>query len=72
MRAAVSIGAYLGETLRASAGAEWALESATSGPAGIVLRLGEAELKPLERVWLRLQNQVGPLADYAERAARGA
>ena len=72
VRAAVSIGAYLGETLRASAGAEWALESATSGPAGIVLRLGEAELKPLERVWLRLQNQVGPLADYAERAARGA
>ncbi len=70
VRAAVSIGAYLGETLRASAGGEWTSDDEASGAGSYVLLSGDAELRPVLRVWLRLQNQVGPLADFAQRAAR--
>jgi tetratricopeptide (TPR) repeat protein len=70
VRAAVSIGSYLGETLRATSGGEWTSDDDASGAKAYVLLAGDAELRPVLRVWLRLQNQVGPLADFAQRAAR--
>lgn len=67
-RAAVCVGAYVGEVMRLVAGGRWSHDPSVEGARSLRLELGPTvDAVPVEQVQLRLAGRLGPLADYAER-----
>ncbi|MEB2313130.1 MAG: hypothetical protein OZ921_18110 [Sorangiineae bacterium] len=69
-RAAVLIGAYLGEALRASLGGHWRAVDSITAPEDFVLTLGDLELQPVSRALERLTGASrAPLTEVARAFA---